>query len=352
MLKAQYCRHDLLFNFVAITSRQSMTVKETYFIKVFDTNAPDVYGVGECAIFRGLSADDTPDYEEKLKVLCREINSIDTDSIQESSLRFGLETALRDLANGGRFKIFDSDAWQLGQKPIPINGLVWMGDFDTMQSRIDQKVNDGFKCIKIKIGGIDFERELDLIRYIRDRYNSDSLELRLDANGSMNPKNALERLEQLARYDIHSIEQPIGQGQWKQMREITKYSPIPIALDEELIGTMNYDRRCYLLDGTMPQYIILKPSLHGSFSTCDGWIKDAADREIKWWATSALESNIGLNAIAQWAASKQVIIPQGLGTGALYTNNIPSPLVVRDAALTYDNDLSWNIEQLKFSSVL
>ncbi|MDE7386214.1 MAG: o-succinylbenzoate synthase [Muribaculaceae bacterium] len=349
MLKAQYCRYDLHFNFVAITSRQSMTVKETYFIKVFDTDSPDVYGVGECAVFRGLGADDTPDYEDRLKNICRNINSIDIDDVKESSLRFGLETAIRDLATGGQFRIFDSDVWLSGETAIPINGLVWMGDFDTMKSRLDQKVGDGFKCIKIKIGGIDFERELDLIRYIRDCYSASNLQIRLDANGSMSPSDALHRLERLARYDIHSIEQPIRQGQWKQMREITRCSPIPIALDEELIGTMNYDQRCYLLDATMPQYIILKPSLHGSFSTCDGWIKDAADREIKWWATSALESNIGLNAIAQWAVSKNVNVPQGLGTGGLYTNNIPSPLVVRDAALAYDNSREWNIGQLTFT---
>ena len=349
MLIAQYCRHDLHFNFVAITSRQSMTVKETYFIKVFDRNCPDVYGVGECAVFRGLGADDTPDYEERLKALCRNINSINVDDVNESSLRFGLETALRDLATGGRFRIFDSDSWLQGHMSIPINGLVWMGDFDTMKSRLDQKVNDGFKCIKIKVGGIDFERELDLIRYVRDCYASDRLMIRLDANGSMTPRDALGRLERLARYDIHSIEQPIRAGQWKQMREITRNSPIPIALDEELIGTMNYDQRCYLLDATMPRYIILKPSLHGSFLTCDGWIKDAGDREIKWWATSALESNIGLNAIAQWTVSKNVDMSQGLGTGGLYTNNIPSPLVVRDAALAYDSSRAWNIEQLTFS---
>lgn len=349
MLKAQYCRYDLHFNFVAITSRQSMTVKETYFIKVFDTDSPEVYGVGECAVFRGLGADDTPDYEDRLKNLCSNINSVEIDDVKESSLRFGLETAMRDLATGGRFCIFDSDIWLRGETAIPINGLVWMGDFDTMKSRLDQKVNDGFRCIKIKIGGIDFERELDLVRYIRDCYSADNLQIRLDANGSMSPSDALHRLERLARYDIHSIEQPIRQGQWKQMREITRYSPIPIALDEELIGTMCYDQRCYLLDATMPEFIILKPSLHGSFSTCDGWIKDAADRDIQWWATSALESNIGLNAIAQWAVSKNVTIPQGLGTGGLYTNNIPSPLVVCDAALAYDNSREWNIGQLTFT---
>lgn len=341
MLTAVYTRHDLKFNFTAITSRQSMTVKETYFIKVTDL-ASGYSGVGECAVFRGLGVDDTPLYESIVAGLCRNINNLDINSIGESSIRFGFETAMRDLASGGRHDIFESD-WQLGQRNIPINGLVWMGDFDTMLKRIDQKISENFSCIKIKIGGIDFDRELDLIRHIRDSFDSSRLSLRLDANGSMTPHNALGRLERLARYDIHSIEQPIGPRQWQAMREITRNSPIDIALDEELIGNMDYDRRCFLLDGTMPRYIILKPSLHGGFKTCDNWIKDAAEREIGWWATSALESNIGLNAIAQWTASKKTTMPQGLGTGALYCNNIESPLKVENGTLCYDVDAQWGV---------
>lgn len=340
MLTAQYCRYDLLFNFTAITSRQSMTVKETYFIKVSDS-VTGLSGVGECAIFRGLGADDTPLYEAIVAGLCRSINTVRIEDIRESSIRFGFETAMRDLHNGGRHIIFDSP-WTTGQSPIPINGLVWMGDFDVMKSRIDEKIASGFKCIKIKIGGIDFDRELDLIRYIRESFGSAELELRLDANGSMTPKDALHKIERLARYDIHSIEQPIKVNQWQSMRDITRNSPIDIALDEELIGNLDYDRRCFLLDATMPQYIILKPSLHGGFSTCDGWIADASDREIGWWATSALESNIGLNAIAQWVSAKNTTMPQGLGTGALYSNNISSPLSVIDAALQYDVNGCWD----------
>ncbi len=339
MLTASYTRHDLKFKFKAITSRQVMTVKETYFVKVTDLGS-GLSGVGECAVFRGLGADDTPLYESIVAGLCRNINSIDINSIRESSIKFGFETAMRDLINGGTHNIFES-GWQLGLSDIPINGLVWMGDFDTMLKRIDRKISEKYSCIKIKIGGIDFDREVDLIRHVRDSFPSDQLTLRLDANCSMRPDDALGKLERLARYDIHSIEQPIGTRQWKFMREITRNSPIDIALDEELIGNMDYDRRCYLLDGTMPRYVILKPSLHGGFSTCDGWIKDATERGIGWWATSALESDIGLNAIAQWTASKKTDMPQGLGTGTLYSNNITSPLRVDNGRLCYDINAVW-----------
>lgn len=340
MLTATYKRHDLKFRFTAITSRQAMSVKETYFIKIFDSETGNS-GVGECAVFRGLGSDDTPLYEEIVAGLCRRVNTLKIADIKESSIRFGFETAFRDLAGGGVHDIFESQ-WQHGGQGIPINGLVWMGDFDTMLTRVDEKIKDGFRCIKIKIGGIDFEKELDLIKHVRESFGQDTLQLRLDANGSMSPVDALHQIDLLARYDIHSLEQPVKAGQWTAMREITRNSPIDIALDEELIGNLDYDRRCYLLDATMPRYIILKPSLHGGFNTCDAWIDNATEREIGWWATSALESNIGLNAIAQWVAAKNPVIPQGLGTGALYDNNIPSPLVVRDAALHYDTAGEWN----------
>lgn len=341
MLRATYRRYILKFNFRAITSRQSMTEKETFFVYITDTDYPGVIGVGECAIFRGLSMDDTPDYEQKLSHVCHNIDSLHLDQITESSIRFGLETAFNDLKNGGIYSIFKSQ-WQQGAVGIPINGLVWMGNFDEMLNRIEKIISEGFKCIKIKIGGIDFDKETQLLQYIRDTYDSNQLEIRLDANGSMLPHEALKKLDILSRYDIHSIEQPIRTGLWNLMKEITRYSPIDIALDEELIGTATYDDRCYMLDAILPQYIILKPSLHGGFNTCDHWIKDATDRDIKWWATSALESNIGLNAIAQWTASKNIELCQGLGTGTLYYNNITSPLYISDAKLYYDINGIWN----------
>lgn len=340
MLVASYRRIDLKFKFEAITSRQSMTEKETYLLSITDTSRPEVVGVGECAVFRGLGADDTPEYEAILASLCCNVSRLQLDAIAESSIKFGFETALRDLANGGRRLIFPND-WIDGHRGIPINGLVWMGDFDTMLGRINEKIEQGFRCIKLKIGGIDFQREVELLRYIRSAFDASSLELRLDANGSFSPREALHRLDELARWDIHSIEQPIRAGQWPTMHEIARKSPIDIALDEELIGNMNYDRRCWLLDAIMPQFIILKPSLHGGFETCDGWIDNATEREIGWWATSALESNIGLNAIAQWVASKDTTLPQGLGTGALYSNNIQSPLEVKGAALYYNPTIEW-----------
>lgn len=345
MLKASYLRYILDFTFTAITSRQAMSQKETYFLVISDTSRPGIVGVGECAIFRGLGADDTPAYESKLKHYCQNINSLDLEQIEESSIKFGFETALKDLNNRGIRTIFESN-WQQGNSAIPINGLIWMGDYKTMLSRLLEKIGNGYRCIKIKIGGIDFENELNLLSALREMAPASDIEIRLDANGSMSPHNALYRLEKLARYDIHSIEQPIMPGKWDAMHEITRNSPIPIVLDEELIGNMGYDWRCRLLDKIMPQYIILKPSLHGGFTTCDGWITDATEREIGWWATSALESNIGLNAIAQWVNTKDTSIPQGLGTGMLYSNNIPSPLEINQAALTYNPSGHWDLTNI------
>lgn len=347
MVQARYIPYKLDFNFTAITSRMAMKHKDTYFVVVSDTDNPGVYGVGECALFKGLSCEDNDFYESILGNVCRNINDFDRikhDPAVGSSILFGIETALNDLKNGGTRTIFPSK-FQSGQQDIPINGLVWMGDFDTMLRRIDDKISQGFRCIKIKIGGIDFERELDLLRYIREQYSSSELTIRLDANGSMNKNNALNKLEKLARYDIHSIEQPILTPDWDATRYVIKNSPIPVALDEELIGKRGYDHRCWTLD-LMPQYIILKPSLHGGFEECDGWIQDATEREIGWWATSALESNIGLNAIAQWVSTKCTSMPQGLGTGLLYDNNISSPLTVQNAALEYDNSCDWDLSTI------
>lgn len=350
MLRATYCRYDLIFTFTAITSRQSMTGKETYFIKIWDDSNPDIYGVGECAVFRGLSSDDTPLYESRLKALCRSIADVRPEDIPESSQRFGVETALADLQSGGK-RDFWPGPWSEGREGLEINGLVWMGDLDTMRKRLDAKIEAGFKCVKLKIGGLDFDRELSLLAYLRDAYPSKDLEVRLDANGAFSPREALTKLDKLARYDIHSIEQPIRPNQWQAMKEICRESPIPIALDEELIGNMGYDSRCRLLDAIMPAYIILKPSLCGGFSIADGWIHDATEREIGWWATSALESNIGLNAIARWVAAKCPDMPQGLGTGMLYSNNLPSPLHISGAALYNNPAEAWDLSPLTWNTI-
>lgn len=342
MLRADYTRRDLVFNFEAITSRQTMKVKETYFLRVWDDRNPQRRGVGECAIFRGLSSDDTPFYESRIADLCRSIDSVRLSDIRESSLRFGFETAMADLRADAPFDLWPG-AWSRGEQGLEINGLVWMGDYPTMQRRIDEKIAAGFRCIKIKIGSLDFDRELSLLDYIREQHDVNTVELRLDANGAFSPKEALRKIERLARYDIHSIEQPVRAAQWQAMREITRNSPIPVALDEELIGSLDYDRRCRLLDATMPAYVIIKPSLCGGFAYADGWIRDAGEREIGWWATSALESNVGLNAIARWVAAKSPDMPQGLGTGALYTNNVPSPLHVKGSRLYYNTDAAWDL---------
>lgn len=304
-----------------------MRSKRTYVLSLWHESDPSVIGRGECALFEGLSADDRPDYEQCLQRLCVAINSgSPVDDLSEwSSIKFGYESALKDLANGGTGIYFHSP-WVEGRSEIPINGLIWMGDFDEMRKRVDEKLKAGFRCIKIKIGGIDFDRELELLDYVRSHSDRHKVQLRLDANGAFSPDNALERLTRLSRYDIHSIEQPIKPGQWTAMRELCRLSPIPIALDEELIGITDTDRKIELLDTIRPDYIILKPSLCGGFSSAAEWIELATQRRVGWWITSALESNIGLNAIAQWTATLGVKMPQGLGTGLLYANNFPSPL--------------------------
>ena len=262
-----------------------------------------------------------------------------------SSIRFGVETALLDLKNGGRRKICPG-AFYEGKQSIEINGLIWMGDKEAMYSRIEEKLTAGFRCVKLKIGAIDFNSELELLKSIRSRYGKDEIELRVDANGAFLPSEAMFKLDRLSRYDIHSIEQPIRQGQWREMEALCRNTPIPIALDEELIGINDPKLKEQMLDVINPQYIILKPALAGGLSGSAEWIDKAEKRNIGWWITSALESNVGLNAIAQWTAMLQSSIPQGLGTGQLYKNNIISPLVQKGSTIQYDPSLSWDLSSL------
>lgn len=347
MLKAEWTRYTLRFRFTAITSRERMSEKLTYFVRVTDTACPDRVGVGECALFRGLSADDTPDYESVLDGVCRNLERF-PEAMPEgySSIRFGLETALADLKTGGDMKPFPG-RWADGRSEITINGLVWMGTRDEMHRRIEEKLRAGFRCVKLKIGGIDFDREVELLAGIRDRFSANQLELRLDANGAFTPENVLKRLDTLSKFSIHSIEQPIKPRQWEAMSRICRQSPIDIALDEELIGLTDPDEMARMLDAISPRYIILKPALCGGFSGADRWIELAADRGIGWWATSALESNVGLNAIAQWVSQKNPTMPQGLGTGALYHNNIPSPLRQERDVLLTDVHGEWDLSVLE-----
>ncbi len=350
MLKASYSRYVLRFINPATTSRSTMTVKETFFVKVWDSTRPDIAGIGECGLFRGLSADDTRAFETILAQACRDIDHLDVAAVPASAVRMGIETALLDLDNGGRGVIYDTD-WTAGRRRIAINGLVWMGNRQEMAARIAEKIEAGFRCVKLKIGGIDFESELGLIEMIRRQFSTDSLELRLDANGAFTPDNAMARLDRLAPMGIHSIEQPIRKGQWQAMARICRESPIPIALDEELIGLTDDAEKARLLDTIKPAYIILKPTLCGGLAQADSWIAAASGRGIGWWATSALESNVGLSAIAQWVSRHDRLMPQGLGTGALYTNNIPAPVrlsgdsVVNDPCGTWDySAIRWNYQ--------
>ena len=321
MLHSTYRRHILRFKETAITSRSRMNDKETFIVSVTDDSRTGITGTGECAIFRGLSAEDTPGYETLLAKAC--LNPETLPAI--SSIRFGFETAMLDLESGGTGQFVAND-FTRGKTPIQINGLIWMGDKRIMKERIREKLDKGFRCVKLKIGGIDFADEIELLRYIRREYPSHTLELRVDANGAFSPETAMTHLEQLAEFSLHSIEQPIKQGQWEAMAHLCRNSPVPIALDEELIGFRNDNEKARMLDAIKPAYIILKPSLCGGFAESDRWIRLAEARGTGWWATSALESNIGLSAIAQWVSAYNPAMPQGLGTGALFTNNFPSRL--------------------------
>ncbi len=342
-MKAAFAKYTLDFINPAGTSRGTLLKKDTYFLKIWDEQSPGRYGLGECALFKGLSAEDSDRYEPKLRELCRNIAmGEETDLAEFSSIQFGLETAILDFSRGCRRVCFDND-FVRGSYHIPINGLVWMGTKDEMIARIDEKVAAGFGVIKLKIGAIDFSQELEMIGHIRRRYTDRDLTIRVDANGGFTPENVMDRLGRLAEHNIHSIEQPIKAGQWEAMARVCRESPIPVALDEELIGITNPMMMMSLLRTIRPHYIILKPSLMGGFAGSTEWLKMAAQFGIGGWITSALESNIGLNAIAQWVTTLQVRIPQGLGTGALYSNNIASPLEQHADYLCYNPTKKWQI---------
>ncbi len=344
-LKAHFYKHTLNFSFEAGTSRGVLTNKESFFIKVFDESNPEVFGLGEASTLKGLSIDFALKAEEKLQHVCNQINNgeffFNKNDYQEfPSVLFALEMALRDFENNGRREIFANPFYRSNQE-ISINGLVWMGSHSFMKEQIIDKIKAGFSTIKLKIGAINFEEELDLLQFIRKEFKSEKLTLRVDANGAFAVSESLEKLNRLSEFDIHSIEQPIKQGQEEEMAVLCLKTPIPIALDEELIS--NHSRRNELLDIIRPQYIILKPSLMGGFSGSDEWILAAENRGINWWITSALESNIGLNAICQFTAKYDNALPQGLGTGKLYTNNFDSPLEIHKGNIVYNHALDWNL---------
>jgi O-succinylbenzoate synthase len=345
-MKATYQKYILNFKRPSGTSRGVMNEKETWFIVLEDCGKK---GLGECGILRGLSADDRPDYEEKLQWVCANIH-LGKEYLWEvllefPSIQFGVEMAFQSLASENPFLLFPSD-FTTGQKNIDINGLVWMGDEAFMKQQIEEKLAQGFHCIKLKIGAIDFQKELDLLQYIRQNFDEKTIEIRVDANGAFAENEALNKLNQLSGYKLHSIEQPIAKNHTDSMAELCKITPIPIALDEELIGVFSFEDKEQLLRKIQPQYIILKPSFIGGFRGTKEWILLAEKYHINWWITSALESNIGLNAIAQWTFLQQNSMPQGLGTGGLYTNNFDCPLEVKNGQLCYNSELHWRVEIL------
>ena len=345
MLTARTKKIDLHFKFPAGTSRGVLLHKPSSFLIL---EKDGFTGIGECSTIPSLSIDPVESYTEKLESLCHQLNegvepaSLDLEGYP--SIAFGLETALLDLAAKGSKCLFPSP-FTAGDAGIPINGLVWMGDKAFMQKQIREKIEAGYHCIKLKIGANDFDTELEIIAGIRAQFSSSDMEIRLDANGAFGPHDALDKLIRLSVYDIHSIEQPIRQLQYDAMAHICAFSPIPIVLDEELIGIPSADKE-FLLETIKPAYIILKPSLLGGFRESQEWIQLADKHKIGWWVTSALEANIGLNAIAQWTATLGSPMPQGLGTGQLYHNNIPSPLTIELAKLYYRPDAGWDVRSI------
>ncbi len=338
-IRVTYKKHTLYFKHPARTSRGTLREKTSWFIRLRDTERPELNGVGECSPLPGLSPDDRSDFGEVLAGVCNRLGkthfSLSGIPITFPSIRFGIETALQDIRKGGKQILFPSDFTE-GRDSVSINGLIWMGDQPTMRKQIIRKMEEGYRVIKLKIGALIFKEELDLLKFIRKEFVSEHPEIRVDANGAFSVGEAPEKLKRLSDYEIHSIEQPIQPGQWQEMASLCASSPIPIALDEELIGPWKEAEKTKLLDTIRPQYVILKPTLLGGFQTCQQWISLAAEKGSGWWITSALESNIGLNAIAQWTYILKNPLPQGLGTGQLYTNNFDSPLYIQNGRLHFD----------------
>lgn len=325
----------LHFKQPAGTSRGTYVTRKSWYLLLTSDEVPGRYGIGECAPLPKLSCDDLPDYEHLLTEICRQTeinNGPDAEILRPyPSILFGLETAFRHFHTGS-FALWNTP-FSRGEAGIPINGLIWMGDYKKMLEQIETKMQSGFRCIKLKIGAINFEEELALLKHIRAHFSAEEIELRVDANGAFSPTDALNKLHKLAELNLHSIEQPIRAGQWEEMAKLTAETPLPIALDEELIGCNTLQGKKELLSVIKPQYIILKPSLHGGISGGQEWIDEAERQKIGWWITSALESNIGLNAIAQWCATFNNPLPQGLGTGALFTDNVEMPLSIHKDCL-------------------
>ncbi len=343
-MTATYHKYILNFEQPSGTSRGVLNTKETWFIIL---NSVGKQGIGECGLLRGLSVDDRPDYEAQLQWTCQHIQlgleTLYTENIEFPSIQFGLEMAFQSLKSQNEFELFPS-ALTESKASIPINGLIWMGTEAFMKQQIKEKIEAGFSCIKMKIGAIDFETEFNLLKSIRKEFSSKDIELRVDANGAFQPHEALDKLKRLSELDLHSIEQPIKAGQLEAMADLCEQTPLPIALDEELIGVFFVTKKQDLLQTIHPQYLILKPSFIGGFKGTQEWIQIAENHDVGWWLTSALESNVGLNAIAQWTYTLQSIMAQGLGTGSLFTNNFECPLQVKNGTLRYNRKLNWKFK--------
>lgn len=355
-LKIAFQSRVLPFKKEAGTSRGVLTERKLWLVKISDEEQPGVEGYGECAPLPGLSVDDIPDFETQLSSVCELFNELDLEVFPFNlgiileqvipehlpSIRFGIETALLDFMNGGKRVIY-SNEFSAGRKGILMNGLIWMGSYEDMLAQVEYKLEQGFSTLKMKVGAIDFDQELRILASIRSRFSKEEITLRVDANGAFSPENVNEKLGRLAEFDLHSIEQPIKAGQHDLLTTVCASSPVPVALDEELIGIFDYREKFALLKKIQPPFIILKPGLLGGFQHTKEWIEIANRLNIGWWITSALESNIGLNAIAQFTASFNNELPQGLGTGQLYHNNFESPLRIDNGHLYYDSTATWEL---------
>ncbi|MBI1221191.1 MAG: o-succinylbenzoate synthase [Bacteroidetes bacterium] len=342
---ADYRIHDLNFKVPARTSRNTLETKRLFLLRLKDKDGKT--GFGEISPFTGLSLDDSPEFKQRLDRFISDWNGgareEELDLNDWPSIRFGLETALLDLYNGGR-RIFFDGPFCSGKESIPINGLIWMDSVEEMLRQIEAKIDQGFNCIKMKIGALDFDQECRMLEEVRKHYSAFKIELRVDANGAFPFDDALAMLKDLSRFELHSIEQPIQQGHWERMAELCAKTPLPIALDEELLGLHPQADGDALMRTIHPQFLILKPGLLGGFKISDDWISLARKYATPWWITSALESNLGLAAIAQYTATKGNSVPQGLGTGQLYTNNFPSPLQISNGYLSMNGPENWNLD--------
>ncbi len=352
MIKAKTIQSEFHFQRPAATSRGIYLSKKVYFIVLYHSDDPSIAGIGECSLFPGLSFDDVKGFRQKLDQTVERINQGDLYSDNTlgdwPSINFALETAWKDIrANGS--KIFYPSGFTEGKDSIWINGLIWMGDKADMIRQIRQKLNDGFTCLKLKIGALDLREEIEVLEFIRSNCSAEELEIRVDANGAFSPKDALESLKILSDYNLHSIEQPIAPGNEEEMTRICALSPIPVALDEELIGKHNALVRRKLIDTIKPGYLVLKPGLLGGLASSNEWIEIAKATGTGWWVTSALETNIGLNAIAQWTYSLQNHIYHGLSTGSLYNNNVRSPMYLHGERLYHDPERKWDLSTFELT---